>query len=279
MPGKQQSPSAVHSLPDPCLQPQHPAQERFAVSACSLSHSQLIAEVFECRLFSPPRQNRGCVLLPLLSSPRWIFPSLIVSVFMLSKHQPGMSLAPPAAGQSTPALMEQPRATSWKITPWIRHHCFKVEAAPSTSGSRLWGGCSPSGHVWGARDGLAPTLEQSTTPWAAPGGFLQHLRGRSGALTKAPVGMDKRVCREGFICRRRRKRTPKISALKCVAGQLRTAPNGTCEHISQCSPHRDIWLGLKRLISEVVISFLGGKEDLCAFGSLWLDLCPCATQP
>lgn len=67
-------------------------------------------------------------------------------------------------------------------------------------------------------------------PWAgldSPGhsrGFLQRLRDRSGTLTKAPVEMNKGVCREGFICQCK-KANAQIPPLKCMTGHLRMAPN------------------------------------------------------
>lgn len=163
-PRKASHPQCCASLTYRCFQTLHPAQERFTVSACFLSHCQLIAEVFECWLFSPSRRNRGRVLLSFLSSPCWIFPSLIISVFKLSKHQPCMSLAPPAAGQSTPALTGAAKGDQLENHSPDQAALLQGQGSPVHIRLWLWGGCIPSGHVWRAQDGLVQTLDHSRRP-------------------------------------------------------------------------------------------------------------------
>lgn len=175
-----------------------------------------------------PEQRPCAAVLPLIST--LDSPSLIISVFMLSEHQPGMSLAPPAAGQSTPALTGAAKGDQLENRSLDQAPLLQGQGSPVHVRLWLWGGCIPSGHVWGAQDGLVQTLAQSRPPWAgldSPGhsrGFLQRLRDRSGTLTKALVEMNKGVCREGFICQCK-KANAQIPPLKCMTGRLRMAPN------------------------------------------------------
>lgn len=114
-----------------------------------------------------PEQRPCAAVLPLIST--LDSPSLIISVFMLSKHQPGMSLAPPAAGQSTPALTGAAKGDQLENHSPDQAPLLQGQGSPVHVRLWLWGGCIPSGHVWGAQDGLVQILDHPGQDWTAQG--------------------------------------------------------------------------------------------------------------
>lgn len=194
----------------PLLETRHPAQERVC-SQCMLPMTLTI----NCWTYPNTGFSLHLTMCPCPSShlhAGFFLPDHLRAHALQApaRHEPGISLC-----GSAPALTGAAKGNQLENH---QHHCSKAKAALSRAGLWLWGSCITLGSLSGARrmswvkcwSGAAPLGAVPDSPGHSCG-LLQRLRDRSGAPTKAALGVSEQVCRGGFI-HQCKKQTPNATA-------------------------------------------------------------------